>query len=49
MSKIYHKRKSQLGKVFVKYSEPIDLESFILEHDGQQISTNLTKTLYKIH
>ena len=29
MSKIYNKRKGRLGKVFVKYGEPIDLNSFI--------------------
>ena len=46
-SKIYNKRKGRLGKVFVKYAEPIDLASYIEQNKhSNRLSYNLTKTLY---
>jgi glycerol-3-phosphate O-acyltransferase len=35
MRRIYNKRKGKLGKIFVKYAEPIDLNNYIdqYQHD----------------
>lgn len=51
MVRIYNKRTGKLGKIFVKYAEPIDLNSYIekYQHDqSQSISLRLTKELYQI-
>jgi glycerol-3-phosphate O-acyltransferase len=32
--KLTHNRKGKLGKVFVKYSEPIDLNKYIQDHQS---------------
>lgn len=50
LKKIYDMRKGKLGKVFVKYGEPIDLSTYIEKHTGKEsVSLSLTRDLYKIH
>lgn len=51
LKKIYDMRKGKLGKVFVKYGEPIDLTTYIEKHNGskESVSLTLTRDLYKIH
>ena len=45
---IFSMRKGKLGKVFVKYAEPIDLNDYILKHKGNKanIALNLSRDLY---
>jgi len=47
---IFSMRKGKLGKVFVKYAEPIDLNDYILKHRAQKenIALQLTRDLYQI-
>ena len=43
-------RKGKLGKVFVRYGEPIDLTNYIEKHNSKEsVSLSLTRDLYKIH
>ena len=47
---IFSMRKGKLGKVFVKYAEPIDLNDYILKHGAQKenLALQLSRDLYKI-
>ena len=47
---IFSMRKGKLGKVFVKYAEPIDLNDYILKHGAQKenIALQLSRDLYQI-
>ena len=48
---IFKMRKGKLGKVFVKYAEPIDLQDYMETRKGQsldEVSLQLTKELYHI-
>ena len=42
-------RAGKLGKVFVKYGEPIDLASYVEKHTSKEVCLSLTRDLYKIH
>ena len=33
---IFSMRKGKLGKVFVKYAEPIDLNEYVMKHGGKK-------------
>ena len=51
MMKVYNKRKGKLGKIFVRYADPIDLNSYVEKYQNDQsisISRRLTKVLYQI-
>ena len=43
-------RKGKLGKIFVKYAEPIDLNAYIEKHQNPQedLALKLTRDLYRI-
>ena len=47
---IFSMRKGKLGKVFVKYAEPIDLNDYILKHGAQKenLALQLSRDLYHI-
>ena len=47
---IFSMRKGKLGKVFIKYAEPIDLNDYILKHGAQKenIALQLSRDLYQI-
>ena len=50
LKKIYDMRQGKLGKVFVRYGEPIDLTTYIENHkSNESVSLSLTRDLYKIH
>jgi len=49
MKRIYNKRKGKLGKVFVRYADPIDLSAYVDKYHQDQsksISRRLTEDLY---
>ena len=51
MKNIYSMRKGKLGKIFVKYAEPIDLRDYVSsskEKSLEGIALNLTRDLYNI-
>jgi glycerol-3-phosphate O-acyltransferase len=56
MQKIITMPKGKLGKVFVKYCEPIDLNDYVADYsrknskiDFEQLSMQLTNDLYEIY
>ena len=48
MKYVHSIRAGKLGKVFVKYAEPIDLEDYIKTNSGPNLSLKLTRDLYQI-
>ena len=49
MQNISGMRKSKLGKIFVKYSDPIDLHDYFSKNKGPDLALKLTHDLYHIH
>ena len=42
-------RKGKLGKIFVKYNEPIDLNEYMAKNEGMKgVALKLTRELYQI-
>ena len=50
LRRIYNMRKGILGKVFIKYAEPINLSEYVKQHEkgNENISMSLTRDLYHI-
>lgn len=51
LKKIFSMREGKMGKVFVKYAEPIDLQSYMQQHASDsfdEMSLRLTRDLYQI-
>jgi glycerol-3-phosphate O-acyltransferase len=51
MRNISSQRRGKLGKIFVKYAEPIDLSDYLANSRDQsmeQVALNLTKELYHV-
>jgi hypothetical protein len=49
MKNVFGMRKGKLGKVFVKFAEPIDLNDYVSKHQSvSNLPLKLTRDLYKI-
>jgi glycerol-3-phosphate O-acyltransferase len=46
MKYIQSMRAGKLGKVFVKYADPIDLDEYVSANGGSNLSLKLTRDLY---
>ena len=47
LTNIYNYRSGKLGKVFVKYAEPINLNQYVEQNQGENLALKLTRDLYQ--